>query len=472
MIAAAAEYRHAVVIGGGLLGLEAANGLRARGMDVTVVHLMPWLMERQLDRTAADLLQTVARGARASRSGWRRRPRRRCVGAASSAAAVRGGAGSPDGENAAADLVVMAVGIRPNTALAQSAGLHCDRGIVVNDTLQTFDPRIYAVGECVSHRGVAYGLVAPLFEMAKVCANHLAQARHRPLRRLASSRPSSRSPASICSRPAISPAAPTPRRSCSSDPGGGVYKKLVLKDDTLVGGVLYGDTVDGAWYFKLLRDGANVARHPRPADVRRVEPRRHRPPGAESSAAAMAGRRWRSAAATACARARSSRRSRTRACSRSTTVRKHTKASSLLRLVHRPGRADPDGHRRRRLLGRAEAEADVRLHRPHAPGGARRDPRAAAAVDRRRCDAVPRVAHAQRLRDLPAGAQLLPDLDLAAARRRTIRSRASSTSARTPTSRRTAPSRWCRACGAARPTPPSCAASPTSSTSTRSRRSR
>ena len=169
MIAAARTHRHAVVIGGGLLGLEAANGLKLRGMDVTVVHLMPWLMERQLDRTAAQMLQ---QSLEAKGLAFRLEAKTEALVAGESGrvASVR----LASGETLAADLVVMAVGIRPNVALAKSAGLHCDRGIVVNDTLQTFDPRVYAIGECVAHRGLTYGLVAPLFEMAKVCANHLA----------------------------------------------------------------------------------------------------------------------------------------------------------------------------------------------------------------------------------------------------------------------------------------------------------
>ena len=175
MIDAATKYKHAVVIGGGLLGLEAANGLMLRGMQVTVVHIMPWLMERQLDDQAGKLLQPVAGRTRPEASssgapdaGVDRRPRRPDVMAVQ----------FKDGTEIPADLVVMAAGIRPNTDLAEShAGLHCDnRGIVVNDTLQTItDPRIYAVGECAAHRGIAYGLVAPLFEQGKVCATHLAQ---------------------------------------------------------------------------------------------------------------------------------------------------------------------------------------------------------------------------------------------------------------------------------------------------------
>jgi hypothetical protein len=139
-------------------------------MDVTVVHLMPWLMERQLDRTAANLLQ---RSLEAKGLAFRLEAKTEALlpGESGRVAAVQ----LAGGETLQADLVVMAVGIRPNVRLAQSAGLHCDRGIVVNDTLQTFDPRVYAIGECVNHRGSTYGLVAPLFDMAKVCANHLAQ---------------------------------------------------------------------------------------------------------------------------------------------------------------------------------------------------------------------------------------------------------------------------------------------------------
>jgi nitrite reductase (NADH) large subunit len=232
MIEAAQSYKKAVVIGGGLLGLEAANGLMLRGMDVTVVHVMPWLMERQLDDTAGKLLQKSleARGIRFE------------IGAHTEALipdkdgrvmAIR----FKDGRELPADLLVMAVGIRPNTTLAESMGLHCNRGIVVNDTLQTTtDPRIYAVGECAAHRGIAYGLVAPLFEQGKVCATHLAQF---GIGRYSGSTTSTKLKV--------------------TGPWGGVYKKLVIKDDKLVGACLYGDTVDGSWYFKLMREGRKVS---------------------------------------------------------------------------------------------------------------------------------------------------------------------------------------------------------------------
>jgi len=155
-------------------------------------------------------------------------------------------------------LVVMAAGIRPNTALAEHAGLHCSKGIVVNDTLQTItDPRIYAVGECAAHRGIAYGLVAPLFEQGKVCATHLAQF---GIGRYAGSQTSTKLKVTgidLFSAGNFMGGEGT-EEIVLSDPIGGVYKKLVLRDDKLVGACLYGDTVDGSWYFKLLREGRKV----------------------------------------------------------------------------------------------------------------------------------------------------------------------------------------------------------------------
>ncbi|MNF36556.1 Nitrite reductase [NAD(P)H] [compost metagenome] len=169
MIETARTHSHAVVIGGGLLGLEAANGLKQRGMDVTVVHLADWLLEKQLDQPAGEkLLRALqARGIRFR------------LGTATEEL-IDNGDGRvcavqlAGGEVITADLVVMAAGIKPNTELAELAGLPCNHGILVDDTLQTYDPRIYAIGECANHRGISYGLVAPLMEQAKVCANHLA----------------------------------------------------------------------------------------------------------------------------------------------------------------------------------------------------------------------------------------------------------------------------------------------------------
>ena len=253
MIAAAGEYKNAVVIGGGLLGLEAANGLRVRGMNVTVVHLMPWLMERQLDKTAADLLQ-ASLATRGLHFRLETQTDALLPGAHGRVRAVK----LRSGEEIPAELVCMAVGIRPNTSLAESANLHCNRGIVVNDTMQTYDPRIYAVGECANHRGIAYGLVAPLFDMAKVCANHLAEF---GIGRYVGSLTSTKLKVTgidLFSAGNFS-GGPDTEEIILSDPGTGVYKKLVIKDDKLIGSVLFGDTVDGTWYFKLLRDGTNIA---------------------------------------------------------------------------------------------------------------------------------------------------------------------------------------------------------------------
>jgi nitrite reductase (NADH) large subunit len=249
MIDASEKFKHAVVIGGGLLGLEAANGLRLRGMDVTVVHIMPWLMERQLDKTAGRLLQKSLED-----KGLKFLIEKQTESIQAGADGRVGSIKFKSGEEIPADLVVMAVGIRPNTALAEKVGLHVNRGIVVNDTMQTFDPRIYSVGECVSHRGIAYGLVAPLFEMAKVCANHLAEM---GIGRYVGSVTSTKlkvTGVDLFSAGDFSGGEGFEEITLA-DPIGGVYKKLVLKDDKLVGACLYGDTVDGAWYFKLLRDG-------------------------------------------------------------------------------------------------------------------------------------------------------------------------------------------------------------------------
>ena len=256
MIEAAGRYRHAVVVGGGLLGLEAANGLRQRGMDVTVVHLMPWLMERQLDQAAADMLQASLE-ARGLKFLMEKQTEAFIRGTGEAGAGRVAAVRFKDGLEIPADLVVVAAGIRPNTALAESARLHCNRGIVVNDTMQTYDPRIYAVGECVAHRGIAYGLVAPLFEQAKVCANHLANF---GIARYTGSVTSTK--LKVTGIDLFSAGNYLGGEGMDEivlhDPAGGVYKKLVLKNDVLVGAVLYGDTADGAWYFQLVKEGRAV----------------------------------------------------------------------------------------------------------------------------------------------------------------------------------------------------------------------
>jgi nitrite reductase (NADH) large subunit len=269
MIDASKKYKRAVVIGGGLLGLEAANGLMLRGMDVSVIHVMPTLMERQLDSVAGKMLEKSLqeRGLRFYMGGQTQA----LIGDKDDG---KGGCeereGAPsrgrvralqfkDGTEIPTDLVVMAVGIRPNTTLAESMRLHVNRGIVVTDTMQTVtDARIYSVGECAAHRGIAYGLVAPLFEQGKVAANHLAMF---GIGRYTGSLTSTK--LKVTGIDLFSAGDFTGgdgfEEIVMSDPFGGVYKKLVLKDDKLVGACLYGDTVDGSYYFKLLRDGRSVA---------------------------------------------------------------------------------------------------------------------------------------------------------------------------------------------------------------------
>jgi nitrite reductase (NADH) large subunit len=253
MIDAAKKYKHAVVIGGGLLGLEAANGLKLRGMDVTVVHVMPWLMERQLDdeSPAACCSKSLEERGLKFLMGAQTQE---LVGGANGRVrrCVQGRHRSPgrpgrDGRRHP-----------PQHRSWPKSGLLVNRGIVVHDTLQTVtDARIYSVGECAAHRGIAYGLVAPLFEQAKVAANHLAQF---GIGRYTGSLTSTKLKVTgidLFSAGEFMGGEGT-EEIVMSDPFGGVYKKLVIKDDKLVGACLYGDTVDGSWYFKLLRDGRSV----------------------------------------------------------------------------------------------------------------------------------------------------------------------------------------------------------------------
>ncbi|MHC3910483.1 nitrite reductase large subunit NirB [Achromobacter marplatensis] len=252
MIEASSRYRHAVVIGGGLLGLEAANGLAARGMQVSVVHLGHALLDRQLDGEASAMLRNSLE-ARGLTFLLGRQTQAILGGNDGRVRALR----FADGQEIPADLVVMAAGVRPNTELAERCGLHVDRGVVVTDTLQTYDPRIYAVGECVSHRGTAYGLVAPLFEQAKVAANHLAQ---HGIGRYEGSVTSAKLKVTgidLFSAGDFTGDGQTESITLS-DALDGVYKKLVIRGDKLVGACLYGDTADGAWYMRLIREGQDI----------------------------------------------------------------------------------------------------------------------------------------------------------------------------------------------------------------------
>lgn len=251
MLSAARSGRHAVIIGGGLLGLEAANGLKLQGMEVTVVHLTETLMERQLDSVSGKMLQ---QSLEQKGLNFLMAKQTEAILGDVCVSAVR----FSDGIEVPADIVVMAAGIRPNIELAQKSGLHCERGIIVNDTMQTFDPRIYAVGECVQHRGHTYGLVAPLFEQAKVCANHLARFGI------------GRYPGSITSTKLKVTGVDLfsagdfignddSEEIVLKDASLGIYKKILLQDNKIQGAVMYGDTVDGAWYFQLMRDGTDVS---------------------------------------------------------------------------------------------------------------------------------------------------------------------------------------------------------------------
>ncbi len=252
MIAAAKKYKHAVVVGGGLLGLEAANGLKIQGMDVTVIHRNEWLLEKQLDKAAGIMLQKSLE-AKGLKFHLNTNTDTIIGNEEGRVSAVH----FKEGFEIPADLVVITVGIRPNYALAESAGIHCDKGIVVNDTMQTFDPRIYAVGECVNHRGISYGLVAPLFEMAKVCATHLANFGIGSYKGSVTSTKLKVTGIDLFSAGDFTGGDDT-EEIVLHDAVGGVYKKLVIKDDKIIGSVLYGDTADGAWYFQMLRDGKPI----------------------------------------------------------------------------------------------------------------------------------------------------------------------------------------------------------------------
>lgn len=251
MMEATQKYKKAVVIGGGLLGLEAANGLMKQGMDVSVVHLGANLMDRQLDEPASAML----------RASLEERGMKFLM--QHSSAEVLGdkrvtGLRFNDDSEIEADLLVMAVGIKPNFALAKSAGLYCERGIVVNDTMQSYDPKIYAVGECVQHRGIAYGLVAPLWDQAKVCANHLARFGIARYEGTVTSTKLKVTGIELFSAGDFVGNEKT-EEIVFKDVSAGIYKKIVLEDEKIKGAVMYGDTVDGSWYFQMMKDGTDVS---------------------------------------------------------------------------------------------------------------------------------------------------------------------------------------------------------------------
>ncbi len=251
MLAAARRHRHAVVIGGGLLGLEAANGLLRQGMEVTVVHVADSLMDRQLDKPASTLLKKAleTKGLRFLLSA----DTAEIVGP-EHVSAVR----FKDGSEIPADLVVMTVGVRPNIDLAKQSGLHCERAIVVDDTLQSYDPRVYAVGECVQHRKATFGLVAPIWDQALVCGAHLAGAGHRRYVQQATATKLKVTGVDLYSAGDFIGGEGS-EDLVLRDPRRGIYKRLVLKGQRVVGAVLYGDVKDGPWYFDLIQNKTDIS---------------------------------------------------------------------------------------------------------------------------------------------------------------------------------------------------------------------
>ena len=250
MLAAAQCKKHAVVIGGGLLGLEAAAGLNRQGMTVSVVHLMPTLMERQLDPAAGGLLAEAltARGIE--------------IVTGANTRAILGdshvtGVELADGRVLPADLVVMAVGIRPNATLAKEAGLTVNRGIVTDATMQTSDPAIFALGECAEVEGQVFGLVAPLYDMAEVLAARLAGNSTATFKAVATA---TRLKVTGINLYSVGDFAPGDDREeiVLRDASAGIYKRVVLKDRRIIGTVLYGETHDGPWFFDLLQQGADT----------------------------------------------------------------------------------------------------------------------------------------------------------------------------------------------------------------------
>ncbi|TIX51231.1 nitrite reductase large subunit NirB [Alteraurantiacibacter aquimixticola] len=251
MLAAAEKGGDAVVIGGGLLGLEAAHGLSLRGMKVTVVHLMPTLMERQLDEAAGYLLRQELEG------------RGQTILTSANTKVIHGVEGKvvgielEDGTKVKADIVVMAAGIKPATGLAKGANLECERGIVVDDHMVTSDPDILAVGECVQHRGACYGLVAPLWEMCRSLADHLTEQPSGYEGSVTSTK------LKVSGIDLFSAGDFSGGEDCEDivmrDASRGIYKRVVVKDGKIVGAVLYGDTADGNWYFDLLKKEEDIS---------------------------------------------------------------------------------------------------------------------------------------------------------------------------------------------------------------------
>ena len=250
MLIAAKSRGSAVVIGGGLLGLEAAAGLKEQGMDVTVLHLMPTLMERQLDPAAGQLLQKAveARGIRVITQA----NTKAILGEKKVEAVLLA-----DGTRLVADLVIMAVGIKPNAALASEAGLDVGRGIKVSASMQTSDPDIFAVGECAEVAGDVFGLVAPLYEMANVIAAQLTGHRDALFQRSAVATKLKVTGIDLFSAGDFG-SGDGREDIVFRDAAHGIYKRLIIKDGKLTGCVLYGDTSDGGYLFQKIQAAGDI----------------------------------------------------------------------------------------------------------------------------------------------------------------------------------------------------------------------
>ncbi|MNS31401.1 Nitrite reductase [NAD(P)H] [compost metagenome] len=251
MIDAAKQYKHAVVIGGGLLGLEAARGLLNLNMEVSVVHIFKHLMERQLDETASDMLRSELES-----QGMKFLLEQNTDSILGDERVT--GVRFKDGSEVKADLVVMAVGIRPNVALAKESGIEINRGIVVNDYLETGTPHVYAVGECAEHSGVVYGLVAPLFDQGGELAKRLAGIPSAGYKGSVVSTKLKVSGVNVFSAGQFVDSAET-RSFRIQDDFDHVYKKIVVQDGKLIGAVLFGDTSDGSKLFSMIRAGQDIS---------------------------------------------------------------------------------------------------------------------------------------------------------------------------------------------------------------------
>ena len=251
LLTLAARKKRVVVVGGGLLGLEAAYGLAKAGAPVTLIHLMDRLMERQLDAPAAELLKSQV-----ERKGIR-------VLLNANTARLHGethveSVELVDGRRIDADAVIFAAGIRPNVTLAKEAGIAVNRGIVVDDTLQTGAPDIFALGECAEHRGICYGLVEPAYEQARVLARHLAGGAASYGGSVVATNLKVSGVSVFSAGDFIG--APGTETIVLNDIRHGTYKKLVVSEGRLTGAVLVGDVGDALWYLELIRDGQPIAR--------------------------------------------------------------------------------------------------------------------------------------------------------------------------------------------------------------------